>query len=182
MVRYMHASAASPSAHRLTRLLRRPALWLALALLVALPTACGRLGKDHRVAKAGDTVAVNYTGTLDDGTVFDSSVGREPLTFTVGKGDVISGFDQAVVGMAVGDKKTVHLTPDQAYGEHRDDLVITVPKDKAPEGLQEGDRVQLGNGAPATVVTVTADSVTVDANSPLAGKALNFEIELVSIN
>jgi peptidylprolyl isomerase len=166
--------------HRLTRRLARPAGWCVLALALALLlVACG--GKAKRVAKQGDTVSVNYTGTLDDGTVFDSSVGREPLTFTVGAGQMIKGFDAAVVGMAVGDKKTVHLTPDEAYGQHRPDLVLTVPAANAPAGLSKGDQVTLGNGAPATVVDVTSDTITVDANSPLAGKALNFEIEMVKI-
>ena len=151
-------------------------LALALALLLV---ACG--GTAKRVAKVGDTVSVNYTGTLDDGTVFDSSQGRSPLTFKVGSGQVIKGFDDAVIGMAVGDKKTVHLTPDEAYGQHRSDLVLKIPAANAPSGLKVGDQVQLGNGAPAKVTDITGDTVTVDANSPLAGKALNFEIELMKI-
>lgn len=168
-------------ARRLTRRFARPAGWCALALVLALLlVACG--GKEKRVAKAGDTVSVNYTGTLDDGTVFDSSEGRDPLTFKVGSGQVIKGFDDAVVGMAVGDKKSVHLTADEAYGQHRADLVLQIPAASAPAGLSKGDRVQLGNGAPATVVDITSDTITVDANSPLAGKALNFDIELVKID
>jgi FKBP-type peptidyl-prolyl cis-trans isomerase 2 len=154
---------------------------LALALLFALMLiACGG-GKDRRVAKLGDKVSVHYTGSLDSGEVFDSSAGREPLSFQVGHKDVIAGFDEAVLDMGVGDKKKVHIAPAQAYGEHRDDLLVKVPLKDAPPGLKAGDRVQLGNGSPATVVSVTDDTVTVDANHPLAGKALNFEIELVSI-
>jgi len=133
------------------------------------------------VVDVGDTVSVHYTGTLDDGEVFDSSVGRDPLTFVVGQGQVISGFDDGVRGMAVGDKKKVHLRVEQAYGPRRDDLVVSVSTANAPAGLAQGDRVQLGNGAPATVVSVTSEAITVDANHPLAGKALNFEIELVQV-
>jgi peptidylprolyl isomerase len=162
------------------RRLLRPLGWCALALaLTLLLAACG--GKERRV-KAGDTVSVNYTGTLDDGTVFDSSEGKTPLTFQVGKGQMIPGFDQAVLGMAVGETKQVHLTPDQAYGQRRPELVVTVPATGAPAGLKKGDQVRMGNGAPATVVEVTGDTITVDANNPLAGQNLNFKISIVSIN
>ena len=132
------------------------------------------------MAQVGDTVSVHYRGTLDDGSEFDSSAGRDPLEFTVGAGQVIPGFDNAVVGMAVGDKKEVRLEPEDAYGERTDDRVISVPKEQAPEGLEVGQQVMLGQ-APATVVEVTDEAVTVDANHPLAGQALTFEIELVGI-
>ena len=161
--------------------LRRSAAWLALCLPLALVVAACGGGEDRPVAEDGDSVAVHYIGTLDDGEVFDSSDGRDPLTFVVGSGAVIAGFDAGVRGMAVGDQKTVHIEPKDAYGEHRDDLVLTVPRSAAPEGLAVGDPVQLANGARAIVTALTADSVTVDANSPLAGKALNFELSLVSI-
>ena len=153
-----------------------------LSLLIALAfmlVACG--GGTQRVVAEGDTVSVMYTGTLDDGTVFDSSEGGAPLTFVVGQGQMIAGFEAAVYGMAVGDKKNIHIEPADAYGERRDDRVVTLPRDGAPAGLKVGDRVQLGNGAPATVVEITADSVTVDANHELAGQALNFAIEVVSV-
>jgi FKBP-type peptidyl-prolyl cis-trans isomerase 2 len=133
------------------------------------------------MAKAGDKVSVHYTGTLDDGTQFDSSKGREPLQFTVGAGDVIAGFDQAVTGLGVGESRKVHIEPKDAYGERRDDLVVTVPAAQAPQGLAVGQRVSLG-GRPATVTKVDAAGVTVDANHELAGKALNFEVQLVSID
>ncbi|MEX2229637.1 MAG: peptidylprolyl isomerase [Dehalococcoidia bacterium] len=154
-----------------------------LTLLIALAfmlVACGGGGK-QRVVADGDTVSVMYTGTLDDGTVFDSSEGGDPLTFVVGQGQMIAGFEAAVYGMAVGDKKDIHIEPADAYGERRDDRVVTLPRDGAPAGLKVGDRVQLGNGAPATVIEITADSVTVDANHELAGQALNFAIEVVSV-
>jgi len=171
---------------------------MALALLVGCnrspgtpgPTATGqaagakptaRAGQEGRVAKAGDKVSVHYTGTLDDGNQFDSSQGREPLQFTVGAGDVIAGFDQAVTGLEVGQSRKVHIEPKDAYGERRDDLVVTVPAAEAPQGLQVGQRVSLG-GRPATVTKVDAQGVTVDANHELAGKALNFEVQLVSID
>jgi peptidylprolyl isomerase len=139
-------------------------------------------------AKNGDTVQVNYTGKLADGTVFDSSVGREPLEFTLGAGQMIPGFEKAVFGMKVGEKKTVTIPVDEAYGPHRDDLVIEVPRDKLPAGLTPEVGQQLGvkqaDGSTA-VVTITNvsdnNTVTIDANHPLAGKDLTFEIELVKI-
>jgi peptidylprolyl isomerase len=137
-------------------------------------------GEEARVAQTGDTVSVHYRGTLDNGEEFDSSRGREPLTFTIGVGQVIEGFDSAVTGMAIGESRTVRLEAAQAYGERRDDLVVAVPKDQAPEGLAEGQQVLLGN-TPATVIDVNDTEITVDANHPLAGEALTFEIELVSI-
>ena len=126
-------------------------------------------------------MSVHYHGTLDSGEVFDSSRERQPLQFTVGAGDVISGFDDAVRGLGVGESVTVTLPPAEAYGERREDLVLAVPAAGAPEGLKAGDRVQLGNGAQATVVEVTDEQITVDANHELAGQALTFEIELVGI-
>jgi len=137
-------------------------------------------GEEPQVAQVGDTVSVHYRGTLDDGSEFDSSAGRDPLQFTVGEGQVIPGFDSAVVGMAVGDKKEVRLEPDDAYGERTDERVINVPKEQAPEGLEVGQQVMLGQ-APATVVDINDEGVTVDANHPLAGQALTFEIELVGV-
>jgi FKBP-type peptidyl-prolyl cis-trans isomerase 2 len=138
-------------------------------------------GPTSQVASDGDTVAVNYRGTLDDGTEFDSSEGREPLTFVVGSGQVIAGFDDAVRGLAVGESRTVRIEPEDAYGEYTDEAVIDFPADSAPEGLQVGDAVTLGNGGRGTVLEITDESVKIDANHPLAGEALTFEIELVSI-
>lgn len=142
--------------------------------------SAGATGEEGRVAQVGDTVSVHYRGTLDDGSEFDSSAGRDPLQFTVGSGQVIGGFDTAVLGMSVGEKKEFRLEPADAYGEHTDERVITVPKDQAPEGLEVGQQVMLGQ-SPATVTEITDESVVVDANHPLAGKALTFEIELVGI-
>lgn len=131
---------------------------------------------------AGDTVSVHYTGTLDDGTQFDSSRGGEPLTFEMGAGQLISGFESAVETLEVGQSTKVRLEPGDAYGEQRSDLLLQVPSGQAPDGLEVGDRVMLGNGAQATVVSIDPDTVTIDANHPLAGQALTFDIELVSVD
>ncbi|MDP2327695.1 MAG: peptidylprolyl isomerase [Chloroflexi bacterium HGW-Chloroflexi-9] len=132
------------------------------------------------MAKSGDTVSVHYRGTLDSGEEFDSSRGGQPLQFTLGASEVIAGFDEAITGMSVGETKTVRIPAENAYGEHRDDLVIVVPAAQAPDGLQVGQQVFLGD-APATVTSIGPDGVTVDANHPLAGEALTFEVELVGI-
>jgi peptidylprolyl isomerase len=164
-----------------------------------MPSECGLLGsgvaphstliKEYPMdqAKAGDTVKIHYTGTLDDGTEFDSSAGREPLEFTLGSGEVIPGFEQAVEGMAVDEKKTVHIAADDAYGPRHEEMVQEVPKNALPPGLepQEGMALQAqgqdGRPLRLTVTAVGADTITVDGNHPLAGQALNFDIELVGI-
>ena len=133
------------------------------------------------MASDGDTVAVQYRGTLDNGEEFDSSRPGEPLTFAVGSGQMIPGFDKAVHGLAVGETVTVRLEPGQAYGERRDDLILDIPIEQAPEGVMPGGRVQFSNGATGVVLEVTSDVVKIDANHPLAGQALTFEIEVVSI-
>lgn len=138
-------------------------------------------------AQDGDTVQVHYTGRLDDGSVFDSSREDEPLEFELGSGRVIPGFESAVSGMSVGESLEVELEPDEAYGERRDDLVMPVERDQLPEQLEPevGDalEVQLGSGERTTATVVDADdaSVTLDLNHPLAGRTLNFELELLDI-
>ncbi len=138
-------------------------------------------------AQPGDTVSVHYAGRLDDGTPFDSSEGREPLSFTLGSGQVVAGFDEAVTGMEVGEDKTVRLEPEAAYGARRDDLVLDVPKTAFPDGsvpsVGQGVRLGLqGGGAlEARVVEVEDESVTLDANHPLAGQALTFDLTLVDV-
>ena len=138
--------------------------------------------RSDQVAADGDTVAVHYRGTLDDGSEFDSSEGRDPLAFVVGSGQVIAGFDDAVRGLAVGESRTVRIEPEDAYGEYTEEAVIDFPAESAPDGLEVGDAVTLGNGGRGTVLEITDEFVKIDANHPLAGEALTFEIELVSIN
>ncbi len=139
------------------------------------------------LAKAGDKVRIHYKGTLADGSVFDSSEGREPLAFTVGSGAVIAGFDEAVTGMRVGEKKNVVIPVDKAYGERDEEMVMEVPRDQVPPDLEPeiGQRLEVGgiNGEMLVVkvIAVTDTCITLDANPPLAGKALTFDIELVSI-
>ena len=137
-------------------------------------------------AVSGDTVRIHYTGTLSDGSQFDSSVGRDPLEFKLGDGMVIPGFDAAVSGMNVGESKTVEIPADQAYGERRDDMVMSVGKNEFPDHInpEVGQQLQMQQGEQAFVVTITEvsdDAVVLDANHPLAGKDLTFTIELVEI-
>ena len=135
--------------------------------------------------QTGDTILVNYTGRFEDGEVFDSSEGRSPLKFTVGAGQLIPGFDEAVVGMTIGEKKTVVIPAEKAYGEHRDDHVLDFPKANIPEGLEikKGTQVELmdqdRNPIPAVCIEVLEDCVKIDVNHPLAGKTLTFDIEIL---
>ena len=151
--------------------------------MVIIGVACGG-GEQAEVrvaAKDGDAVQVHYHGTLDDETVFDSSRGREPLSFTIGAGGVIPGFEDAVKGLAVGDSVTVRLVPDDAYGESSEGMIIDVEKNQVPQDVVVGSMLQLSNGATARVIEVSEDTVKLDANHPLAGEALTFEIELLAI-
>jgi peptidylprolyl isomerase len=138
-------------------------------------------------AKSGDTVRIHYTGTLDDGTEFDSSSGRDPLEFALGGGQVIPGFDKAVDGMAIGENKTVTIPPGEAYGERHEQLVQEVPKNALPDEIDPAVGMHLQSRSPEgqvmnLVVTEVAEaSITVDGNHPLAGQALTFDIELVEI-
>ena len=138
-------------------------------------------------AKPGDTVAVHYTGKLADGSIFDTSQGRDPLEFTLGERRVIPGFDEAVSGMRPGEKKTAEITADDAYGPHMPELIVEFPRDQIPPGVagQVGEEVQVqttaGDAIRALVVDVSEGAVTIDANHPLAGKDLTFDIELVDV-
>lgn len=139
-------------------------------------------------AKQGDTVSIHYTGRLDDGTVFDTSEDRDPLEFTLGEGKVIPGFENAVQGMEEGESKTTKIPSDEAYGERRDDLVLTVAREQLPNDLdpEVGQRLEMragdGQTFPVVISEVEGDTVEVDANHPLAGKDLTFDIELVAVD
>ena len=140
------------------------------------------------IAKAGDNVQVHYKGTLTDGTLFDSSEGREPLQFPLGAGMVIPGFDNGITGMSIGEKKTIHIPAHEAYGPVQDDLVIAFDRAELPNDIPFEVGMELNmhqdgnpNPIPVTIREVTADKVIVDANHPLAGKDLVFEVELVGI-
>lgn len=135
----------------------------------------------------GDTVKVHFRGTLDDGKEFSSSMDKEPLEFKVGDGDMIPGFEKGVVGMAAGDKKEISLEPGEAFGERREELVSSVPKEQFPENItpEIGMPLQVknpdGHVSEVLVTGITEDAVRIDANHPLAGQNLNFEIEMVEI-
>jgi peptidylprolyl isomerase len=135
----------------------------------------------------GDTVKVHYTGTLKDGTVFDSSVEREPLEFTLGEGQLIAGFEDAVIGKAPGESVKVDIPPEKAYGPYHQEVVMEVPRDQLPPDLnpEEGQQLQLtqdnGQVFVVRVSEVSEDSVTLDGNHPLAGQELTFDIEVLDI-
>jgi len=151
-------------------------------------TSPKKLDKTMTAAKAGDTVRIHYTGTLDDGSVFDSSQGRDPLEFQVGSGQIIPGLDTAIPGMAVGDKKIVNVACADAYGPIHPEARQAVPRAEIPADipLDLGTQLQVqtptGQAMPVTVVEVTETEVTLDANHPLAGKDLTFDIEIMSID
>lgn len=137
-------------------------------------------------AKEGDTIAVKYTGKLPDGTVFDSNEGADPLKFTVGQGEVIKGFDEAVKGLGPGTKTTVEVTPDEAYGARDEELVIPVKTEIFGEtepqpGMEVALRGRDGMVFNGRVTELNGDTVKVDLNHPLAGQTLVFDIEVVNI-
>ncbi|MEX2600536.1 MAG: peptidylprolyl isomerase [Balneolaceae bacterium] len=137
--------------------------------------------------KDGDTVKVHYKGTLEDGSVFDSSENKEPLEFKLGEGQLIPGFEKAVEGLAAGDSTKVTIPSGEAYGDPREDLVINVPKDNLPEDVEPKVGMQLqvnqenGQAIPVRITAVEESEIVLDANHPLAGKDLTFEIEVVEI-
>lgn len=143
---------------------------------------------EEKKVKDGDTVSLHYTGSLDDGTVFDSSEGGDPLSFKVGEGQVIPGFEDGVRGMQVGESKDVSIPPDQAYGEYYEELVRVVPRQAFPPEVTPavglGFELELPNGQtlPVRVIDVDGDNVTLDANHLLAGETLNFKIRLLDIS
>lgn len=140
-----------------------------------------------QTAKLGDTVKVDYTGRSEDGTVFETSVGVSPLVFTIGQDEVVPGFEDAVVGMYPGEKKTVVVEPEEGFGAYDESLVFQIGKDELPEGVepQVGMDFEMvddqGREVSATVIDVLPGSVVIDANAPLAGKTVVYEIELLEI-
>jgi len=138
-------------------------------------------------AKTGDTVKIQYTGKLEDGSVFDSSKDRDALEFKIGEGRIIRGLEQAVIGMAPGDSKSVEISGDEAFGPHRKELVIPVQRDKIPSDIEPavGQRLQIqktnGQIVDVTVADVSDSHVTLDANHPLVGRNLQFDIQLLEI-
>jgi FKBP-type peptidyl-prolyl cis-trans isomerase 2 len=133
----------------------------------------------------GNTVEVHYTGRFTDGEVFDSSEGKDPLQFEIGSGQIIPGFENAILGKQIGEKVTVQVTPEEAYGPVREDLIVEVPSDKMPGAVEVGQLLQAdgGDGQVVQVIVkeVKEDVVVIDGNHPLAGQELVFEIEVVSI-
>ncbi len=138
-------------------------------------------------AKKGDTVKIHYHGKLTDGSTFDSSEGREPLEFEIGSGMVIKGFDDGVTGMAIGEKKTINIPANEAYGDPQEDMIMEFPRNQFPADMepQLGMQLNMSNGAgqnfPVVIVEVKDEVVVLDANHPLAGKELIFDLELVEI-
>lgn len=138
--------------------------------------------------KNGDTVKVHYTGSLEDGSVFDTSQDREPMEFTLGSGQLIPGFEKAVEGMEKGESTKVTIPSEEAYGEPREDLIISVPRENMPEGVTPEVGMQLqvnqpdGQSIPVRITEIADEEVKLDANHPLAGKDLIFEIELMEIS
>jgi len=136
--------------------------------------------------KKGDKIKVEYTGSLEDGTVFDTSEGKEPLEFEVGSGQIIKGFDEAVIGMKKGEEKTINIKPEDAYGPQNAQLTKKIPKSQLPQdqepkpGMVLGIQTPDGQQIPARIVQVSEEDITIDLNHPLAGKTLTFKIKIVS--
>jgi FKBP-type peptidyl-prolyl cis-trans isomerase 2 len=151
-----------------------------------LPYYCKKT-KNMQQVQHGDKIRVHYHGKLRSGETFDSSEGRDPLEFTVGTGQVIKGFDEGVKGMQVGEKKTVEIPVGDAYGEKSEDMVIEFPKSQFPEDMnpEVGQQLMMSNGSgqsfPVTIMEVQEENVILDANHPLAGQDLIFDLELVEI-
>ncbi len=138
-------------------------------------------------AKSGDTVKVHYTGMLEDGQIFDTTEGDEPFEFTIGEGEVIAGFEEAVVGLEPGQSRSAKVTSEEAYGPYRDDLLADFPRSEFPDDLdlEEGQALEIedpsGQRTLVRIVEVKDDAVTLDGNHPLAGQDLMFEVELVEV-
>jgi len=138
-------------------------------------------------AKSGDTVKIHFTGKLQDETVIETSKDRDPLEFTIGDGNVIPGLEQGVIGMAAGDKKTIAISPEDAFGQPQEDLVVDMKKSEFPKDVELAAGAYLniessdGKEFKAKVVEIKEDTVTLDANHPLAGVTINYDVELIEI-
>ena len=138
-------------------------------------------------AKVGDTVKIHFTGKLQDETVVETSKDRDPLEFTIGDGNVIPGLEQGVIGMAAGDKKTIAISPEDAFGQPQEDLVVDIKKSELPKDVELAAgaylNIESSNGKEfkAKVVEIKEDTVTLDANHPLAGVTINYDVELIEI-
>jgi peptidylprolyl isomerase len=145
------------------------------------------MSSDIRTAREGDMVKVHYTGRLEDGSEFDTSIGNEPLVFTIGGNEVIPGFEGAALGMTTGELKSVTIAPESAYGPYNDELVVDMPREYIPEDIVPEIGMMLkivdndGNEIPVRITVIEENSITLDANHPLAGKTLVFDIELLEI-
>jgi FKBP-type peptidyl-prolyl cis-trans isomerase 2 len=145
------------------------------------------MSSDIRTAREGDKVKVHYTGRLEDGSEFDTSVGNEPLVFTIGGNEVIPGFEGAALGMKTGEIKSVTVAPESAYGPYNDELVVDMPREYIPEDIVPEIGMMLkivdndGNEIPVRITVIEENSITLDANHPLAGKTLVFDIKLLEI-
>jgi peptidylprolyl isomerase len=141
----------------------------------------------EKLSAIGDVIVVEYTGTLDDGTQFDTSVGKEPLEFKLGSGDVIPGFEKGLIGLKVGEHKTIDITPEDAYGPHHAKLVQEVPKSKFPPNVELKKGLLLTMKAPtgqvlmARIAEIKGDTAMLDLNHPLAGQALHFKVKVLAI-
>jgi len=151
--------------------------FIIISIFALIIAGCG--GGEAVQAEHGDIVKVHYTGTLDDGSQFDSSIGKDPLEFTIGAGRVIPGFEEAVKGMSVGEEKTVILSPEEGYGEHNPNLVLELPQNLLPEGSDPQVGKTINNQYP--IIAVSETTFTIDKNPRLAGEYLTFEIELMEI-
>ncbi|OJI08463.1 FKBP-type peptidyl-prolyl cis-trans isomerase [Candidatus Micrarchaeum sp.] len=137
---------------------------------------------NEQIVEKGDSIEVFYTGTLDNGTVFDSNVGKEPLAFTVGSGELIKGFDEGVIGMKLNETKKIAIKAADAYGEKQDELIVDVPAENFGEvDVREGMGVRTEDGHEGTVISIGEKTIKVDFNPQLAGKDLNFEIKVAKI-
>lgn len=155
------------------------AIILILAVVIGIYIATSKVAS---VVAVGDSISVYYTGTFTNGTVFDSNVGRQPLNFTVGSGQLIRGFDQGVVGMKLEENRTITLPPSEAYGEINQSLILTVPRSQLGNLTPSvGMILTSGTGQRAVIAAFNSTNVTVDLNSPLAGKTLIFQIKVVAI-